>query len=105
MLCSTDTVDPGGVHHQHSPLGSGFQVDVVDPSAGTADDAKLWGCIQDCLRHLGLAADDQSISTADFSQQLGNRRFWPISDREAGLFLEVLNPRLRKRIGDEYMHS
>ena len=53
MLCRGNGVALRGIHHNHAPLGRRGHIDVVDPHAGTANDAEFVGRFDDLGGHLG----------------------------------------------------
>ena len=53
MLCRSNGVSLRGIDHDHAPLGRCGYIDVVDPHASPANDAKFVGRFDDLGGHLG----------------------------------------------------
>src|SRR5439155_3030890 len=60
-----DRVATRRVHNDDAAARGGVDVDVVNPDAGTADDAEFVTGVEDALGDFGLAAHDQRIVLAD----------------------------------------
>ena len=64
-LGGRDSVARGGVHHDDATFGGGFDVDVVDTYAGTADADQALGGGEDFTGDLGLGADQDGVHVRD----------------------------------------
>ncbi len=69
MLCGRDGIAFGGVHHDNSPFGRSINIDVVHADACTAYDFEFPACLDDILRDLCLAADNECIVITDLFYQ------------------------------------
>ena len=64
-LGGRDGVTRRGVHHDDATFGGGFDVDVVDAHAGTADADETMGGGEDFAGDLGLGADQDGVHVRD----------------------------------------
>ena len=99
VLRCSDGVALRRVHHQHTPLGGGRHINVVDADAGAADDLEATRRRDHRCSHLGDGTDHQSVVLTDDPDQL--------LLREAGALIHLrhlakdVDPGLVDRIGDK----
>jgi len=99
VLSRGDGVALGGVHHQHTALGGGGHIDVVDAHAGAANDPQLVGRFDDVGGHRGARTDHQAVVLTNDGLELLRRQAGAHID--CGHLGEDVDPRLVNGIGDQ----
>jgi hypothetical protein len=61
LLCYGDRVGPRSIHYSDTRACGRFEVDVVHPNPGPADDSQLLGVLQQLGIHLHCGTHDQRI--------------------------------------------
>lgn len=71
MLGRGDGIGRGRIDDEAAVLGSGGEIDVVDPDAGAADYLEAaGGGLEDLSGDLGAAPDDEGVAEGDLSAEL-----------------------------------
>lgn len=105
MFRRRDGVAARCVHHDHPPLGGGFDVDIIHADSGAADDLEPHAGLQNRRGDLGLAAHDDG---AEIRNQRDQFRFAAagLHDRfERATGSEFVDATLRDRISDQDFHE
>src|SRR5262249_16021421 len=106
QLCSGDGIPSGGVHHDDASLGGGFDVDIINPDASTANDTQLFGCLDNCLGDFGFGTNQQGDGVVHQWEQFGlGEAFGQNNDFEPGTLFQKGDAFWRHGITDQNLHQ
>ena len=97
---SGNGIPGGGVHHNDTPVGSGLDIDVVDPHSGTTDHLEVRGRSNDLGTHSGIGTDRDGVNFRNQFKNLFRGRTIGFNDLKTGFGFEEIHTNGRDSICD-----